>query len=564
MASLPSTSSIVDYLNSTGQDSSFSSRRSLFNSKGLNKTLGDFQGSASQNTSLLNSLRSPSKTTQRAPSFFEGKAPPNAFEASNFLSSSPTLKPFNDALQSRSSNRTANTTRDRASAPAAASFNLQDIINQATNGQSGGQSQRSQGSSPTAQEIVDRAIGDTQGGQSRMTQSRTFDTPTFGGATAGTTPSGTPAQDAVRNFDFSGMSTQQKTDLLADAQAEIAKRQSGGATGGAQSSGGLSGMSASEVLGNYSTPSEGELVDQFLNSTQGKLEMEKLELKNMTAQGKADAAKQALETKYSSEKEGLENRLAANGLAFSGIRGTQVKALADSLATSVLGVDREFATKLLDADINFRETILDGVSDLIKAAADDKDDAIKQLNAAGYAVVGDQLVPTLARQNATADDIRADANLAIAQKRLDLSIAADQRAASKASSGGGLNDDWNVLLAAIQESDDGGITPEQIKLWGLQNTDLSSSELDAFLDTRPDNAFASGEATRLVFEAFDQPGIFSRLRPGSQTNEALVAAKQAAIKATSGVRFNSPEEKRLAEGFIESLTLEQVKAYKPN
>jgi len=562
MASLPSTNSIVDYLNSTGQDSSFSSRRNLFNTKGLNKTMGNFQGSASQNLSLLNNLRGAgSSGAKRSPSFFEGKAPPNAFEASNFLASSPTLKPFNDALASRGSNNTANSTPARRGATQ--NFDLQSIIEQATGGQNGGQSRRNEANStPNAQMIIDRIIRETGSDpstvQSRPNQSFASDNPT----------SQTPAQDALGGFDLSKMSRQQKVDLLASAEADLANRRSGGqASGATQSSSNIIGMSASEVLGNFSTPSEGALVDQFLNSTEGKLEMEKLQLDNMTAQGKADATKQALETKYASEKEGLNERLAANGLAFSGIRGTQVKALADSLATSVLGVDREFATMLLNADINFRKTILDGVADLIKDASDDKSEAIKQLNAAGYAVVGDQLVPTLARQNATTDDIRADANLAISQRRLELAESANARAAASAGKGNAEKTDEFAIFYSLLSSAPEGTTNNELLAWGLQNTNLNQTEINSALGSRRgSDAALITEANNLVTDFFKKPGL-SRILPGNQTSKALADAKKSAIAEVQkeGFKFNidgrtinSREERNLLIDFINTVTTDDL------
>lgn len=48
--------SIVDFLKSRGEDPSFEARKKRFESLGLNKSLGDFRGSAIQNTQLLKAL----------------------------------------------------------------------------------------------------------------------------------------------------------------------------------------------------------------------------------------------------------------------------------------------------------------------------------------------------------------------------------------------------------------------------------------------------------------------------------------------------------------------------
>src|SRR3990167_3717769 len=51
-------SSVVDYLKSTGKDSSFSSRKSLYETSGLKERLGDYTGSTNQNLAFLKQLQS--------------------------------------------------------------------------------------------------------------------------------------------------------------------------------------------------------------------------------------------------------------------------------------------------------------------------------------------------------------------------------------------------------------------------------------------------------------------------------------------------------------------------
>ena len=55
---LSTTSSIVDYLGTQGKDSSFSSRKKLYEEMGLKDRLGDYMGSTVQNTNFLKALRS--------------------------------------------------------------------------------------------------------------------------------------------------------------------------------------------------------------------------------------------------------------------------------------------------------------------------------------------------------------------------------------------------------------------------------------------------------------------------------------------------------------------------
>lgn len=58
MASLNTQTSVVDFLKSGGQDSSFGARKNLAVSKGIVKNAAEYTGSASQNNALLSSLQS--------------------------------------------------------------------------------------------------------------------------------------------------------------------------------------------------------------------------------------------------------------------------------------------------------------------------------------------------------------------------------------------------------------------------------------------------------------------------------------------------------------------------
>lgn len=145
-------------------------------------------------------------------------------------------------------------------------------------------------------------------------------------------------------------------------------------------------------------PTQDELLARYFDSTDYALAKEELDLTTITNEADAAAAKDSLEAKYEGDRVELEQNLAQNGLAFSGVRNTQVAALAESLAASKLGEDRKLAKVLLNADMNFKKTILKGVAEVAADAAKGRQEAIDQLNKAGFAMVNGQLVPTLAAQ----------------------------------------------------------------------------------------------------------------------------------------------------------------------
>lgn len=544
MASLPSTTSIVDFLNSQGKDSSFGARRNLFNQAGLDKRLGSFSGSANQNLTLLKNLQGGGSPSKENPQFFTPGLP-NAQEAETNSASkffdSPVMQPFKDGL-----NFGTQTTTPQTNIQEEQPFNLQDIINKSTrefsladglreNVGEGRQSEFDQKSSTlpfitppsakapaTARDTVE-AFG--RGTPERIAQEDEARDKRFGLA-----PGTTAAKRAGTT------STQQSQERDTQTKSEL-------------------GFSASDVLGSQSSRSESDLVNDYLSSAEGKLFLEKQELSNLTASAKAASAKAELESKFASDKESLENNLAGKGLAFSGIRGTQVKALSESLATSLMGEDRKLATLLLESDIKFRETVLDGVADLIKSASDDNKDAIAQLNKAGYAVIGDQLVPTLARENATIDDIRADANLAISQRRLEIAEQTNARAAAKLANGDADKEsDFSVFLSLLADDDSEGTDSEYL-LWGLQNTDLSKSELQSALATNPKSAAAlTVEAATLIEDNFTKKKLSSR---SAELAEAKKQAKKAVMGFGSGEFATTAERDSLLE-MIDSLTLDDI------
>lgn len=85
MVVLNTSTSVVDFLKSKGQDSSFTARRKLFSEGGFDKRLGEFEGSASQNLALLKSLQN--TTTE--------EAQPRTLRLGTDISKSTIVKPPN-------------------------------------------------------------------------------------------------------------------------------------------------------------------------------------------------------------------------------------------------------------------------------------------------------------------------------------------------------------------------------------------------------------------------------------------------------------------------------------
>jgi len=176
-------------------------------------------------------------------------------------------------------------------------------------------------------------------------------------------------------------------------------------------------------LGIADTPSESEIAQSVIDSPEFSFLQERFKLESLNAESKAEATKDFLEKKFQSDKTDLENVLARKGLAFSGIRATQVRALAADLAASELQTDRELASKVLDLDLDVREAIFDLVGDAVKSAQAGQKEAIAQLNKAGFAVVGNTLVPTVAAQSAESLAQNRAFTQSVNLARLDLSQA---------------------------------------------------------------------------------------------------------------------------------------------
>lgn len=168
---------------------------------------------------------------------------------------------------------------------------------------------------------------------------------------------------------------------------------------------GTTAQDALKILGIPEIPTAADLVKQVEESPGFKLFREKQEATTLTEQAEAEVKKGKLEAEFVGNVATLENKLAASGLTFSGIKTDKIQTLTSSLAASQLGVDRALASKLLSQNIDLREQVLKTAEQVIKDAQADKKDAIQTLEKVGLTVVGNKIVPTFAarREEAVAE-----------------------------------------------------------------------------------------------------------------------------------------------------------------
>lgn len=527
---LPSTGSIVDFLKSQGKDSSFSARKTLFNEAGLNKTLGDFEGTPSQNLTLLKRLSSQQQPATTTPATNLTSTPALGTQTSTPAISATTPSTFGagfsptptaNALQTFGANL-----RQTGTVPGA-NQSLQDIVNRQ------GVAPQSKAPTPAPQPAP---VANTPA-------TATPAAPQTPATQQPATPSVSPA---------SGTGTVAIPEQERDTQTQ-------------QTTGGISASTIFPDIFTESTPSEAELINSYLESPEGQLFLERQKLNGMNLEAAAESAKAELESKYQSDLETLENNLAEAGLAFSGIRATKVKALADSLASSLLDVDREFASELLDANLDLREAILKGVADIAKQADAGRKEAIDQLNAIGYAVVNGQLVPTLASQReerALRAEDRAERQFELSERRLQLAeqsaSRAEQRFLQEFGEAGRGGFDYVRQLMDLNPN----ATTAELKAAALENTNLNNTEIDALLALQPltPNQLI-GASQRLVAQQFEEKALSTK---SGEVKDAATAAKQS-LRASGGlidvngrlVSLN-PEQLSELESYIDTVTAEEA------
>lgn len=392
---LPSTGSIINYLDSKKQDSSYGARKKLYTDLGMDSRLGSFTGTPNQNMSLLRSLQQ-SDTTKGAVSAPQDTTPRPGISSPSALGITQGAPPAAPGGISTLSG--ALTTLFQGLSPAATPTTKPSAV----------------GVMDTAGKAVQEAasananaVAAAGGGAYKPNDA------SGSGGMSIYNPAAPPPPAAT---DSSGANVEMTTSKTNDETTK-------------SSTGGTSASTIFPEIFKESTAGEADVVNDWLNSPEGQNFISDTSRKGLDAQAIHDEAIAKLEATYAGDKTKLEENLAKNGLAFSGIRSSQVKALADALASSELGVHRQFASKLLDADADLRDAILQGVADLAKKAADDDKAAIDQLNKAGFAVINGELMPTLAAETARRQQENSD-------RSYELSVAKENRIRATGGSSG--------------------------------------------------------------------------------------------------------------------------------
>ena len=389
--------------------------------------------------SLMDMLRQPGGSNQATADLRRGNLVSNReqqMSAMDFFQSNPSLQPFGEALrasgqgQARESGRSLaesidvrtglpDTERGFEGTPAQESQDLGTAPDQQQEGIESliERSQTGDGSSFLA--LVERAQQEEQ--QAAQQAQESGETPARTGQAATTetsvTPEGQQAQEEVQRATSEspiggrGVSSPEVVDAV---QRDEATKQE-------------LGVSSSDLYPEGESVGEADMINQWLDSSEGRAALQRQRMENMSAEAEAEQMRNEVESQFAEDKRQMEHSLAERGLSFSGIRASQVRDLAENLAQSQLGIDREFASQLLNADQNMQETIIEGVGSLIEQAQRNEEQAIEQLNKAGYAVIDDMLVPTQSAQNAEHSQRIADARLSLEGQRVQLAQQAERR-----------------------------------------------------------------------------------------------------------------------------------------
>lgn len=314
---------------------------------------------------------------------------------------------------------------------------------------------------------------------------------------------------------------------------------------------GTSGLTATQAAASIpKAPSAEEVLNTVLNSSGFQNFQQRQSANTLYATGEAEAQKALLESKSAAATKDFINQMGRRGLFFSGETEGGIQALAESLATSKLGVDRALAKDLLEADFDTRDEILKQVEGIVKDAQQGRKEAISALEKVGLTVIGDQVVPTLAARNAElaeanrqADNQRQDINQAIALEKLDLSEQAAQRAESYLR--------LAEERAARAEGGDGDITlsnsdKASIKLYGSvidEELSLGGTAYDAL-----QSAIIEAAATNSTLSQTNQAALLDYANKRATELKTQIQEEQSASTAEQAV-FANP-----IEGVIASLS----------
>ena len=191
---------------------------------------------------------------------------------------------------------------------------------------------------------------------------------------------------------------------------------------------GSTGLTAEQASASIPTmPSADEILQNVFKSSGFQNFKQSQELDKTLATGEAEAQKAALETKTAADTKQFVDSIGKRGLFFSGETMTGLNALAESLATSKLGVDRKLAGDLLRSDFETRDQIIKQVADVVKQAQDGRKEAISSLEKVGLTVIGNEVVPTLAARNAEVSRANTESDNIRAEQAQILAIQREER-----------------------------------------------------------------------------------------------------------------------------------------
>ena len=350
---------LTEFMGSISLPTDFSSRKKLFTESGLEKRLGTYAGSSSQDSAFLKQLQSTQATK-------------NPFGTIGTLNASGQLM-SQQASQARA--QVGSTGVDLFGKP----ITYQAAQQQAP--QQGQQAPKTAGITPTAK-------------QSSVPQA--YNIPSASGAS--------DALEAIKKRIATEGITDNAGNMLLppgayNPQTNTAAQPTPETPGE---------TSAADGIEMPKAPSATDMLAQVLNSPQFQLFQERQTALTTLEMAQAEAEKAENEQTFEQKKKQFEESMGRRGLFMSGETTQGVNQLVEALASSQLGVDRKLAGVLLDANFDLRERIMDDVAKVVQEAQKDNDKAIEQLNKVGLAVVGDKLVPTLEAQRLRNDEEKAD------------------------------------------------------------------------------------------------------------------------------------------------------------
>lgn len=361
---------LTEFLGSVNMGKDFSSRKKLFSSSGLEKRLGTYAGSSSQDTALLRHVQSTvNPPSQQARNLLGGLAlNPNATLAGATQKSSP-LSGTSFTPQAPSIFTTAG---------------------------------------------AKNALGNPKPAPNQPQQQQQTQQKKIVPASYNIPPAASSASDALeaikQRIATEGITDNAGNMLLPPGAYNPQTNKS--VTPAPTAPTGEDTTSAADGIDVPKAPSAVDILSEVMNSPQFRLFTERQNAMTVLEMAQAEADKAENEQTFEQKKKQFEDSMGRRGLFMSGETVQGVNQLVEALAASQLGVDRKLAGVLLDANFDLQERIMDDVAKVVEEAQKDNDKAIDQLNKVGLAVIGNKLVPTLEAQRLRNEEEKA----AVAQK----------------------------------------------------------------------------------------------------------------------------------------------------